>query len=278
MAIDPVLNADFLTFPGDTVIPTFTVVDGDGAPVDISSATAIAWIVRASTAESATLATLTLAGGQIAKVNGGTGGQFTVTIGPTVTTGLNGAYQHLAQLTFPSGIVTAIVGRMMVNPANDWSYNAALMETVPLYFVRRLLGDVIPDDRQIWDSELLAFLSYRAGNVFKAAADAARALAAQYSRKVDTTSPGPIQTSYGEQAKKYFDLATEMDQQAKQSGKGIMGFAGGISIAQKVATQQNPDRVQPAFNIGFTDNIMVPVAQIGVEAPTIPMANTVAGA
>lgn len=271
MTISPVLNADFVTFPGDTVIPTFTVLDADGAAVNISTATAIAWIVRASDEDSAALATLTLAAGDIALVGGGTGGQFTVTIDSSVTGSLNGAYQHLAQLTFPTGVVTAIVGRMLVNPANNWSYNAALIGSVPLYKVRRLLGDVIPDDRQLFDSEITAFLDMRSGNVFRAAADCARALAAQYSRKVDTTSPGPISTSYGLQAKKYLDLAVVMDQQAKMSGKGVQGFAGGISVAQKTATQEDTDRVQPSFNIGMQDNILVPVPQAGNETPTIPM-------
>lgn len=273
MAVE-VANADFVTFPGDTVRPTFTVVDADGNPVDISGATAIEWLVRVDQT-SAALATLTLAGGAIALVAGGVGGQFIVTI-PAATTSLlsNGAYQHVARLTFPApvNIVTAIVGRLMVDPNVNWSYNAALVGSVPLYQVRRALGDVIPDDKQMFDTELLAFLSARAGNVLLAAADAARALAAQYARKVDTNTPGGISTQYGDQMRRYLELAETLAGQSKQSGRFVTGFAGGISVSQKVNTQLDVDRVQPSFNIGMQDNILVPVPQVGNETPTIPMA------
>lgn len=278
MAIDPVLNADFVTFPGDTVIPTFSVIDSSGSAVDISGATAIEWLVRAEGQSSTALATVsmtTAADSPILKLAGGAGGQFTVNVGSTITTGLNGAYQHLARLTFPAPVltVTAIVGRMMVDPAVNWSYNAALTGSVPLYQLRRILGDVIPDDKQMFDTELLAFLSARNGNVLYAAADAARALAAQYARKVDTMTPGGITTNYGDQMKKYLDLATILAQQAKMTGAGVAGFAGGISVQQKVTAQENTDRVQPSFNIGMQDNIRVPVAQVGNETPTMPFAS-----
>lgn len=269
MAATTTFNADFLTFPGDTVVPLFTVVDADGDPVNISAATAISWIVRQDET-SAALATLTLAAGDIALVGGGTQGQFQVTIGSAVTALLNGAYQHLARVTFgAAGTVTAIVGRMMSNQNVNWSYNAARLAEVPLYQVRRLLGDVIPDDPQIYDTEIQFFITARGGNVYYAAADAARAIAAQYSRKVDTTSPGPIKTAYGGQAKKYFELANELAQQAKLTGRFVTGFAGGISVQQKIVAQETVDRVRPNFTIGMTDNL-IPIPSSGAETPTAP--------
>lgn len=276
MAIDPTLNADFVTFPGDTVIPTFSCIDSSGSPVDISAATAIQWLVRETGEDSAAIATVsytTAADSPILKLNNGSTGGFTVNVGSTITTGLKGAYQHLARLTFPApiNIVTAIVGRMMVDPGVNWSYNAALVGSVPLYAVRRALGDVIPDDKQMFDTEITAALNARAGNVLLAAADCARALAAQYARKVDTSTPGGISTQYGEQMNKYLKLADMLASQSKLTGRYVTGFAGGISIAQKVNTQLDADRVQPSFNIGMTDNLMMPVAPVGNETPTLPL-------
>jgi hypothetical protein len=141
-----------------------------------------------------------------------------------------------------------------------------------LYQVRRLLGDVLPSDWQMTDAEIRWFITQRT-NVYGAAADCARGIAAQYSRKVDVTSPGEIRTAYGSQASKYLKLATTLDAQSINRGAGAIAYAGGISVADKVTVKQNSDRVQPSFNIGLQD-AMLPVPQVGNETPTLPMSGS----
>lgn len=254
MATAPVLNADFLTFKGDDVSPIFTVVDADGVAVDISEATQISWGAQL-TASDAQVLTLTKTGGAITFVTDGTDGKFQVAISAAQTNALDGWYQHLATITLADKVSTIAVGRMQVGVAPTWTYNAAQIADVPLFQVRRLLGDVIANDQQILDSEILFALTQRA-NIYGAAADCARYIAAQYSRKVDTTSPGSIQTAYGAQARKYLDLAATLDRQSRSRGAGVMPFAGGISVSHKWEVQSNPDRVQPQFNLGMDDNFI----------------------
>lgn len=253
-ATAPTLNADFLTFKGDDVSPIFTVVDATGTAVNISAATQISWGCQL-TADSGQALTLTKTGGAITFVTNGSDGKFTVAISAAQTQALDGWYQHLATITLAGKISTVTVGRMQVGVKPTWTYNAAQIATVPLFQVRRLLGDVIANDQQIFDSEILFAITQRA-NIYGAAADCARYIAGQYSRKMDTTSPGALVTAAGAQAKKYLDLAATLDRQSRSRGAGVMPFAGGISVRQKMEAQADTDRVQPQFNLGMDDNFI----------------------
>lgn len=264
-----ILNQDFVTYAGDDVFPIFTVQDSAGAAIDISTVAEISWsAVRNS--DSAVAVTLTKSGGKITFVTGGTDGKFQVQIASAVTTNLSGMYRHTATITDALGNKTTIeVGRMQVGVKPAWTYDAASVTSSPLYQVRRLIGDVIKNDQQLFDDEISFFISQRS-SIYGAAADACRAIAAQYSRKVDVTSPGEIRTAYSVQATAYARRAKELDEVARNRGAGITPFAGGISIADKTARQQDTDRVQPSFNIGFTDNLL-PIGPVGNETPTMPL-------
>lgn len=265
-----ILNQDFVTYAGDDVYPTFTVRDSSGAAVDISTVTEIAWsAIRNS--DAAVAVTRLKSAGQVAFVTNGTDGKFQVTIPKAVTATLAGFYRHVATLTDSVGNVTTVeVGRMQVGVKPSWTYDATAISTTPLYQVRRLLGDVINNDQQLSDEEINFFLTLRS-SVHGAAAEAARSLSAQYSRKVDVTSPGPIQTRYSTQAGSYAKLAVSLDQTARDRGAGITPFAGGISITDKISRQQDTDRVQPSFNIGMDDNLTTPVGPAGNQTPTLPI-------
>jgi hypothetical protein len=270
-----ILNQDFVTYAGDDVFPIFTVKDSAGNAVDISTVTEISWAAIRNS-DAAVAVTRTKTAGQIAFVTNGTDGKFQVTIPKAVTAGLSGFYRHTATITDSLGNVTTVeVGRMQVGVKPAWTYDATAIATSSLYQTRRLLGDVIKEDPQLTDEEINYFLTLRS-SVHGAAAEAARSLAAQYSRKVDVTSPGPIQTRYSTQAESYAKLAVTLDQASRDRGAGITPFAGGISISDKQNRQQDTDRVQPAFNIGFTDNLTLPAAPVGQETPTQPMSSPTA--
>lgn len=265
-------NSDFVCFAGDDVTPVFTVVDSTGAAIDISAATAIVWFCERD-ADSAAALSLTKAAGQITFVTNGTDGKFQVALSAANTTALDsGFYQHYGRVTLAGKTVTVNAGRMKVGPKPTWTYDASRVATVPLYQVRRLLGDVIYEDQQLSDSEVAFALTQRS-TIEGAAADCARYLAGQYSRKPDVTSPGGITTNYGEQAKKYLALARDLDNQAVRRGAGGIAYAGGISISDKTSVQADADRVQPSFNLGMMDNT-IPIGQIGNETPTLPMGGT----
>lgn len=266
-------NKDFVTFAGDDALPVFTVVDSTGAAIDISAATAIEWYCTRDEDTAAAL-TLTKAGGAITFVSTGTDGKFQVAISAANTTSLaSGLYQHYARITLGGKVMTCGVGRMKVGPKPTWSYDASRVDSVTLYQVRRILGDVIYEDQQLQDAEILFAISQRA-NIYGAAADCARYLAGQYARKPDVTSPGGITTNYGGQAKKFRDMANDLEAQSRARGGGVIAYAGGISVSDKVTVQQDGDRVQPSFNIGMMDN-SIPINQVGNETPTLPMAGAV---
>lgn len=264
-------NQDFITFVGDDVFPIFTVLDSAGAPVDISTVLQIEWYCQ-TTADSGTAADLTKTAGDIVFVTDGTDGKFQVNILAAVTTTLNGFYQHVARITDASGYVTTVtVGRMQVAIKPTWTYDATKLNSVPLFQVRRILGDVIQDDQQLSDSEILYYVDQRA-NSYGAAADCARALAAQYSRKVNVTSPGGMRTEFATQRDHYMDLAEDLEKKSRSRGAGVLPYIGGISVQDKIQVQSNPDRVTPSFNIGMDDNT-IPVGQVGQETPTMPSGN-----
>lgn len=268
-------NQNFTTYQGDNVIPIFTVYGSDlSTIVDLSTVTQIEWFcMRLVTPTATALLTKTKTAGQITFVTDGTDGKFQVSITATDTTALDGLYVHYARITDANGNVTTIeVGRMRVGPRPQWSYDAGSVGSSDLYAVRRLIGDVVQDDPQIFDGEILFFLTQRS-SIYGAAAMACQAIAAQYSRKVNNSTPGGLQTQYAQQAEAYAKQAQAWERYAATRGSGISPYAGGIEVSDKVSVQSNTNRVRPSFNIGMTDNILIPVAPVGNETPTQPFGN-----
>lgn len=261
-------NQDFVTFQGDYVVPVFTVYSdlAAGTVLDISTVTEISWYARVDLSEAVVLTKLKSLG-QITFVTTGVDGKFQVILTAADTAALDGAYLHYATITDVSGHITTVaVGAMRVGLTPEWTYNPALLSTKPHMQIRRLIGDVIRNDQQMMDAEIL--FSYDTwADIYLAAADCCRNLAAQYARKIDVTAPGEIRTAYSQQTKNYTDKAKDLERLGSGRGAGIIVFAGGISIESKELYEADTDRVQPQFNIGLMDNLDAPVPPVGNETP-----------
>jgi hypothetical protein len=88
-------------------------------------------------------------------------------------------------------------------------------------------------------------------NTRRAAASAARALAAKYARKPTSKAVGDLSLSWGDRAKSLTDLADTLDSDAALVAVPI---AGGISITSKDAVEDDEDRVPPAFTRDWSAN------------------------
>lgn len=115
--------------------------------------------------------------------------------------------------------------------------------------VRFLIGDTDTSDQQLQDAEILDLLT-EAPNPLRAAANAAEAIAAKYSRQVDK-SLGQSSVSASRRAVAYQELADSLRKRARRAG--VTPFAGGRSKAAKDAAAESTDAVQPSFSIGQDD-------------------------
>ena len=123
----------------------------------------------------------------------------------------------------------------------------------PKDHVRLLVSDVdanAPLDARLEDEDILDLLTLY-GNRFKAAAAAARSLAAKFIRKFEGASggPGPSRT----RAQDLMALAARLEEQAVGGGSLLLG-AGFASVAEKATAAADTNRVQPAFRRGMMDH------------------------
>lgn len=247
------VNQDFVTFAGDDVAPIFTVKDTSGVAVDISTVSNITWTAKRSLTTAAVI-TKTKGSGAITFVTNGTDGKFKVSISSSDTASLSGWYLHTASIT-DSGtkITTVTIGRMQVGLAPSWSYDASLVGTTDLYTVRRIIGDVLVADQKLADAEIQWTIN-NYSNVYLAAAECCRNIAAQAVRKVDI-SVGTMRTNYSQEARNYQALAGELEARGMTRG-GVSAYVGGISISDKQTVEGDSDRVSPQFVLGmFDDNL-----------------------
>lgn len=257
------LNQDFVTYQGDTISPIFTVINSASTPVDISSVTEITWnaMLEGTTTP---LLSKTKSGGQIVFVTNGSDGKFQVNILSADTQPLSGYYMHKAALTDGNNHITTVeVGRMQVGVEPTWTYNPAAVSVNPVYQVRRLIGDVLYGDQQMQDDEIQFYID-NYSNVWTAAANAARALAAQFGRMVDTVQ-GDLRTMYGQRVRNYLSIASTLEMQGKGRGTSYV-YAGAISISDKSAQAQDTDRTPPQFNLMLFDNLL-PTTPVGQQVP-----------
>jgi hypothetical protein len=143
-----------------------------------------------------------------------------------------------------------------------WTYNVAQLATSPKDQVRLLIGDTLNTDQQMQDEEITYHLSQRSSS-WGAAAECCRTLQARFSRSVDQTV-GTNKAMYSQLSKAYGVKAAEFEAKAAAGGAGVP-YAGGISVADKIAQEQNQDRVQPQFQIGMDDDFY-PVGPAGNES------------
>lgn len=123
-------------------------------------------------------------------------------------------------------------------------------ENEPVDAVRFLVGDMTEPFR-LSDTEILFALNLNA-NTYAAAAICARALAAQYARRVDSRFE-TIDNKYSQLHANYEKLARRLDAQAKRAGGLGLPLAGGITKTDVDAARADSERV-PAF---FHDNLFI---------------------
>jgi hypothetical protein len=262
-------NQNFNTYPGDVISPVFTMLDQSGNPINISSASAIAWSAY-RTVGAAPAVSKSLGAGTIVFVGGGTTGQFQVNLLAGDTNAMTGVYLHGAVITDALGNVSTVaLGQMTVGRSPSWTYDPTQLGTTagtgtPLHQVRRLIGDVKYSDQQMWDEEINFALAQRgynpaspatSGVIYAAAADCCRNLSAELARQVDIVQ-GELKTNYSNRAKAYMLLSRRYEFFASVRGLGVV-YGGGLSIADKQAQESNTDRVSPNFTIGMMDNFIL---------------------
>jgi hypothetical protein len=152
----------------------------------------------------------------------------------------------------------------------SWTYDSSQLESSTLMQVRYLVGDTKQTDQQVQDEEINFALSQRA-SIYGAAAIVCRSLASQLSREADTVDKD-LRTVLSARAKAYSARASEYETKAVVRGGG-MPYAGGISIADKIANEQDTDRVPPQFTINMDDNYL-PVGPVGNEGTPQPVDDT----
>lgn len=146
-----------------------------------------------------------------------------------------------------------------------WTYALASIATTPLYQVRLMIGDTVVAKPLLQDEEIAFYLMVDP-SVWRAASRACRAIAGNFSRDADTIQ-GDLRTLWTSRARQYNSLAAQYANDAVARGGGLP-YAGGISVFDKIQQELNPDRVQPQFNLGMDDNLVVPVGPVGNETQT----------
>jgi hypothetical protein len=116
-------------------------------------------------------------------------------------------------------------------------------------YVRLRLGDTDIDNHQLDDAEIDALLDTY-GNKFLAAAFLAETLGASNASRTDK-KVGNLTISHSQTSKHYFDLATRLRYEATSRATV---YAGGISVSDKAAVEQDSGRVAPKFSVGQFDN------------------------
>jgi hypothetical protein len=121
--------------------------------------------------------------------------------------------------------------------------------------VRLLVGDTDTTDQQTSDEEIAFALSQGSDDVYIAGAVICRALSGKFARLVDT-SVESVSSSYSQRATQYAELAVRLTKDSKRLGSGGLGVpdAGGMSIADMIAVESDPDRVPGAFRIDQFNN------------------------
>jgi len=148
-----------------------------------------------------------------------------------------------------------------------WTYSPASVAASPMMQVRYLVGDTVATDPLVQDEEINFSLSQRP-SIYGAAAMVCRSLSARLSREADTVDKD-LRTTLSARATAFSRRAAEYENKAV-SRSGAKPFAGGLSIADKINRENDPDRVQPGFVLGGDTNYL-PVAPVGNEGTPQPL-------
>jgi hypothetical protein len=139
--------------------------------------------------------------------------------------------------------------------------------TVTAYTINPTAGLVSFTDAPLLDSEIVILYEYAEladetitailalqPNAYQAAAMCAENLAGRYANLVDR-QVGDLRASYSQRAKQWLELAGRLRTSASRGSLALaIPYAGGISVADKLAQETNTDRVAPAFTRNLHDN------------------------
>jgi hypothetical protein len=106
--------------------------------------------------------------------------------------------------------------------------------------VRYLVGDTQPSDPQLTDEEI-AYLLVHCGTPLATAIVACDGLIDKYARLV-TQGAGAVSVQYSNRIQQYQELQRRLKLRAP-----LAPYAGGISVGDKAANEDNTDRVPPSF-------------------------------
>lgn len=123
----------------------------------------------------------------------------------------------------------------------------------PTDAVRLLVGDIYPDIEMLKDVEYQYFLDKYSGNINRASVDAARSIMFVLSRWTRERT-GDIEVYGSDWAKNYRTALLEFIKNPALSIYNAMPYAGGISKADMIANDQNPDNVRTFAFIGMSDD------------------------
>lgn len=126
----------------------------------------------------------------------------------------------------------------------SWTYDVTLLNTTPKYQVRMLVRDTDASRPLVQDEEI-EFVLTTTPNIYFASATIADMIAKQYALQPDTKTDIFSET-YNNIAPSYTKLAESLRKEGMKSSSASL-YAGGISVADKVAREGNPDRVAPYF-------------------------------
>lgn len=254
-------ESDFLVYAGDSSYRIFQVLDVNGDAYPLGGLANITIKVQRDL-ESAIVISKELGSG-VVLIGDGSTGQFRVDFDPADTVDLTAFYIYAARLIDGSGAVaTGQLGRFQVGQAPIWTYSGDPRSS-DKDAVRFLIGDTVSKDPLLQDAEILFALASSAGR-YAAAATLCRSLAARMSREADVVDRD-LRTALSTRARSFLRMAAEYENRSLFFGPGLP-YAGGISIADKVLQEDNPDRVEPQYNLGMDDNL-IPVAPAGNETP-----------
>lgn len=118
--------------------------------------------------------------------------------------------------------------------------------------VRFLVGDTDTADQLVQDEEINVVLARKA-DIYNAAAEVCRTIAAKFARRVDK-KVGHLSLSASQKAKAYLELAEKFESDAYRNGLVASPYLGGETISDMELDEENSDLPQPSFSRGMHDN------------------------
>jgi lipoate-protein ligase A len=140
-----------------------------------------------------------------------------------------------------------------------WSYDPTYLNTTTpegrLYTVRLLTGDTDCSSPLSQDEEISFALTQNGDSVYTAAVWICRAIAAKFSRLVDTQLDGALEVRYSDRSKQYNQLAFQLEAQGKKlSGRALGIGGGGVTVSAVALAEADSNRIKSAFRVNQFDN------------------------